>query len=67
VDWTLSAGGSYWLLRTVLSNELFTAYGLPLASIGDIAIATDRRLSQIPSKPLRPGRAFSESILPGSQ
>jgi PEP-CTERM motif len=38
VDWALSAGGSYWLLQTVVSNELYTPYGLALPSDSDIAI-----------------------------
>jgi hypothetical protein len=41
----LSAGGSYRLLQTVFSNELFTACGLPLASNGNIAITQSGTLA----------------------
>jgi hypothetical protein len=38
VNWALSAGGNYFLLQTVGSNELFASYGSPLPSNSDIAI-----------------------------
>jgi PEP-CTERM motif-containing protein len=41
----LSAGGSYWLLQTVFSNELFTAYGVPLPSNGKIAVTQSGTLA----------------------
>lgn len=38
VDWALTSGNQYWLLQTVVSNELFVSYGLALPSNSDIAI-----------------------------
>ena len=39
VDWSLSSGDTYFLLQTVLSNELFAAYGQSsFPSDTDIAI-----------------------------
>jgi PEP-CTERM motif len=38
VNWALTAGDSYFLLQTVVSNELYASYGAPLPSNSDIAI-----------------------------
>lgn len=38
VNWALTAGDDYFLLQTVVSNELFSFYGEPLPSDTQIAI-----------------------------
>jgi hypothetical protein len=38
VNWALTSGDSYFLLQTVVSNELYASYGAPLPSNSDIAI-----------------------------
>jgi opacity protein-like surface antigen len=38
VNWSLSAGQTYWLLQTVEANELYTLYGSSLPSNSDISI-----------------------------
>ncbi len=38
VNWALSNGAAYWLLQTVVSNELFGGYGQALPSNSDIQI-----------------------------
>jgi hypothetical protein len=38
VSWALSAGSTYWLLQTTISNELFASYGGALPSDTDISI-----------------------------
>ena len=38
VNWSLSSGQQYWLLQTVVSNELFASFGQALPSNTDITI-----------------------------
>jgi len=38
MNWGLTAGQSYWLLQTVVSNELYAGYGLPLPSNASLQI-----------------------------